>query len=531
MQKDGQVCRSLGTGSGFLRYADETLTLTYRNGDSCHSNFHRATQITFLCPDDIDGVSKNNSVRFMEEEDCFYVFEWVTDAACGAKDSGVANCQFEIPKMGLYDYAPLVGTQDASWVGISSDDSYKCFLVSPCGKLGVSEASYSSSVDYCKTRTGAVVKAPKECDGASVCAIMTDHVIAAGFFDLSQSSSIHAVDKNVVSVSGKYKNYTAVIHYVCKPGDLTTAPIFIGVIDQTIFEFHWKTFAACPKGLTSGSDCSVMYQGYLFNLASIPVLRFNTSDNAYMYEMSVCSQLPSSSKLCNDDPKVRAAACQFSRSTKKHYVLGQANSTLVYEDGVLRLTYSDGAQCHHISTPRNTTVLFICDETAHTASISSVTEDECTYVVEVRTKLACPAAIRASECTFHCDNHTYDFSSLSRSGVQGNWETRGRDGAEYLINMCQPLNFATGCHPLAGVCRVKSSRASLTYENLGMASNATFQFVSDDHGGHVQLVYYYTPPDIVTCPSWKTTIELYCSDLTSEVSVWIHVWFCGFSFT
>ena len=519
VQRENNVCRSLGTGNGYLRYADGSLTLTFHNGDSCHSNFRRTSEITFLCPDDLDAdtrSSRNNTVKFLEEEDCFYLFEWVTDAACGTKDSGVASCQFEVSNLGLYDFAPLVGTQDTTWVGLSSDESYPCFLVSPCGKLSVSDARFSSSTDYCTANSGTVLKAPKECDGASVCAIMADGVIAIGLFDLSKLSNIKAIDKNVISVSGTYHNNTAIIHYLCKPGDLASAPVFVGVIEQTIFEFHWRTFAACPKGVTFGSSCSVTYQGYLFNLTSIPVLKFR--DGVHSYNISVCSALPSSSTLCTDDPNVKAAICQYSSVNSKHYVLGQSNSTLVYEDGVLKLNYSGGGQCHHVSVSRSTMVLFICDDSAHVASVTSVTEDDCTYVVEVRTKLACPVASRASECTFHYQDHSYDFSALSRSSGQGNWETRGRDRALYIINICQPVNLATGCHPLAGVCRTKLVRDTMTYANLGIASNATFKHVNDSHGGHVQLVYEYTPVEGSgsACATWRTTIELYCSD-SSEV--------------
>ena len=538
IQKENRICRSLGVGSGYLRYADGSLTLTFRNGDSCHSNFRRTSEISFVCPADLEnqaghnggGSSRNNSVRFLGEVDCFYTFEWVTEAACGTKESGVASCQFEVPKMGLYDFSPLVGTRDTTWIGVSGDKSYLCFLVSPCGRLSVSGSPYSSSISYCSSSSssssGSAVKAPRECKGASVCAIMSDAVIPAGLFDLSKSSSIKAVDANVVSVSGRWGNNTALIHYVCKPGDLASAPIFVGVIDQTVYEFHWKTFAACPRGLTAGSACSVMHQGYLFNLTSIPVLHFNTSDGSYSYTLSVCSSLSSrSSNGCNKDSKTSTVSmCQLSHANSQYYVLGRANSTLVYQDGVLKLTYNGGATCHHVTGSRNTTVLFICDDSAREASISSVTEDDCTYVVEVRTNLACPAAVRSSECTFRHGGQTYDFSSLSRSGVQGNWETRGRDGAVYLINVCQPLNFATGCHPLAGVCRVKTDhRGTITRTNLGMASNATFKFVDDKHGGHVQLLYNYAPSEVGDsgCPRWTTIVELYCADsiASAEVSV------------
>ena len=504
------ICHSLGMGDGVLRYVDDTLSLTYSRGETCHSNFARTSLITFVCPSDLDKDNSNTSVRFLGEEDCFYQFEWVTNLACGGESSGVSGCQFELHDMGVYNLAPLVGTQDDNWVAVSGDSSYSCFMLNPCGRLIVTETIYNSGPSYCKTR-----KAPTTCVGASVCAVFPDGSAAPiGIFDLEKQSSITSIDKYVVSISGPMANSSdsAIIHYVCKPGDLSSAPVFIGVVDQFSFEFHWNTYAACPSGLQMGSDCSVFYQGNFFNLSSIPVLRFNSSDDAYMYEISVCLPLQTAATHCSKNGAKMPAICQV-RSNGKHYVLGLANSSLVYEDGTLRLTYSGGDMCHN-NVSRKTVVLFLCDRSSHTASVSSVTEDLCTYVVEVRTKLACPVANRATECIHFHEGRSYDFSDLSRAQDQGNWEARGPDGSKYFINVCQPLNHVAGCSPLASVCRVVPDGTHMTYTNLGLAYNSTFY---QDENDHVKLEYEF--PGSSPCPKVHTTIEFVCTNRTTYTEV------------
>lgn len=513
------VCRSLGSGRGILRYADSTLSLTYSHGDTCHSNFARTTFVSFLCPKNLDGEAPNVSrLRFLGEEDCFYQFEWVTDLACGSKTSGVANCQFQLPHGGTYNFAPLVGTEDQNWVSVvAGEPDVACFVINPCGEVKVTQEVHGTGVEYCNHK-----HAPSACSGASVCRVASDGSgTPIGMFDLADASSIKSVDSNVVSVVGRMRgassNNTAVIHYVCKTGDLFSAPVYVGITNQQFYEFHWATFAACPSGIQSGSRCTVSYQGFLFNLSSIPVLTFNDTD--YTYEIAVCSSLRSSQTHCTDGDTHDASVCQVERSGSHHYKLGQSNSTLLYEDGTLKLVYKDGQKCRHKPWPRNTTILFICDSTAHVASVSSVTEDECEYIVEVRTKLACPPANRATECIFLNGTNSYDFSDLSRSLYRGNWETRGPDGAVFYINVCQPLNRVPGCSALSGACKkVVSHDGHVTYTDIGMAADAEFSVVHRDKEDRISLTYQHHS-QTSQCPNIRTTIEFICNKTTFNSEV------------
>ena len=525
-------CHSLGVGNGVLRYADGTLSLTYSHGEACQSNFARTSVITFLCPESLDGEQANTSrTSFLSEDSCFYQFEWVTDLACGSKTSGVSDCQFQLPGVegggggGTYNFAPLIGTENRNWVSVGANESTACFLINPCGELEVTKETHATGAEYCNNR-----HAPFACSGASVCRILPNgSAIRVGKFDLTNASSIQSADRNVLTVLGRQggqssadNENTAVIHYVCKTGDLFSAPVFVGVTNSKFYEFHWMTFAACPSGAQSGSECTVAYQGFLFNLSSIPVVTYN--DSKYTYEIAVCSALRQNETRCTSDGKT--AVCQVQRSGSHHYKLGESNSTLLYEDGSLKLTYANGQECSSGDNPsRNTTLLFICDSTAHTASVSDVTEDNCEYVVEVRTKLACPPANQASECIYFNGTNSYDFSDLSRSLNQGNWESEGSSGAVYYINICQPLNRLPGCSALSGACKkTVSADGHVTYTDIGLAYSAQFTARRQDGEERITLSYKVKAQS-GQCSSIKTNIEFICnkSSLNQEVRLFFFV--------
>ena len=516
------TCWSLGGGEGKLRYADGSLTLTYTMGDSCHSNFKRTSVITFVCPKDVKSSGNNNStspVTFIGETDCFYRFEWVTDLACGAETSGESSCEFEVSDRS-YNFAPLVGTNDENWVAVDDDPLTACFMVHPCGELHVTD----EKSDYCNVK-----KAPKECTGASVCQIFTNGTaIPIGKFNLQNSSTIESADAHILSIRGlQDSNHVALIHYVCKTGDLTTPPIFIGKTNGIFYEFHWTTYAACPSGIQPGQSCAVSHKssGFTFDLSSMKPLTYETSD--YTYNVSVCSTLRSNETRCTDGDKVSSSVCQKVHSGG-HYSLGKFNDTLIYEDGTLKLHYYNGTRCEHKEKPlRSSTLLFICDSTAHTPTINGITEDYCDYAIDIRTKEACPPAFRTTECIHFSGNKSFDLSKLSRTLGSGNWEARGKDGSIYYINVCQPLNKAKGCGPLAAVCRTKTdAKTGLTeYMNLGMASTAETYDVQDGSGKMIgiKLTYKYEKPggggSSSGCPTVTTSIDFACNPSVVDMEV------------
>lgn len=516
-QFENEVCHSLGSGRGKLRYADGSLSLTYSQGATCHSNFARTSVINFVCPESVTNASSSQEqVRFLSEDNCFYEFEWVTPLACGYTTSGASNCEFELSGS-TYNFASLVGSEDKNWVAVDARDETACFMINPCGELSVTDDAMSPT-EYCNGRV-----APKACLPSSVCEIRADgSVNRIGSFDLQNSSLLTTIDKHVLTIKGKSDDSrTPVIHYVCKTGDLTSPPVFVDVTNDVFYEFHWMTFAACPQGIQSGRDCMVTHQatGFNFNLSSLSPVMYSLKTEDYEYDIAVCSPLNDSSACHKDDAS--ASVCQRKGDSTK--VMGKSNSTLVYADGSLKLHYNEGEPCKS-SPHRTSTVLFNCDSHAHRPLISSVTEvDYCQYVVEVGTKLACPPAYRVTECIhFDTEGNSYDFSHLTK--LLGNWQAQGPDGSVYYINVCQPVNLVGGCSPLSAVCRVQTTPKGTDYTNLGLTSTASFKVVqhekSEDRHS-VALTYNVTRSGISSgqCDTIETRIEFVCNgSIFREVS-------------
>ena len=524
-------CKSLGVGDGTLRFADGVLSMTFTLGDPCSSDFVRTSLVTFVCPEDLQegDAETEDRLSFISEDACFYNFEWVTSYACSQETSGITDCVFLTSSGGSYNFAPLVGEADKNWVAVDDQAGTACYMLNPCGELKLAhDEGATSEFDYCRERV-----APGGCRGASVCRVFINgSTDVIGRFDLQNESMITSVDSNVLTVRGEFPSsvHTAVVHYVCKVGDFTTAPVFVGISNEHFYEFHWTTFAACPSGVQRGENCLVTHKatGYTFNLTSLSSLSLLLENGSYIYNIAVCSKLGEES-FC--DGVNNSAVCQISKqnaNSKKS--LGLSSSTLIYEDGTLKLRYTNGSQCHHNGSPRrDTTVLFVCDSTAHTAVAGSVREvDYCSYVIEVRTKLACPPAYQATECIhIDTDGKSYDFSELSRSPNEGNWQARGPDGSIYFINLCQPLNRVTGCSPLASVCRVQTDKDTghSKYTNIGLASTASFKGAGSSSGGtlgenRIRLTYDFVSL-VAACEKLYTTIEFVCSNNTfnTEVSV------------
>ncbi len=511
-QFDNEVCHSLGSGKGKLRYVDGSLSLTYFLGATCHSNFARTSVINFVCPEDVNNASSNaEAISFLSEENCFYEFEWVTPLACGSSTSGASDCQFDLSGSS-YNFAPLVGTEDKNWVALDARSETACFMLNPCGELAVTEDTMSPT-EYCNGRV-----APATCLPSSVCEIKTDGTVnRIGSFDLQNASLLTTVDKHVLTVTGQGDaTHIPVVHYVCKTGDLTSPPVFVEVTNNIFYEFHWTTFAACPQGIQSGSDCMVTHDatGFKFNLSSLSPSMLTFTDDVYSYDIAVCAHVDDTS-ACHDRDS-NTGLCQSQTSGASSKVLGVANSTLVYADGTLKLHYNGGDQCK--STPhRNSTILFDCDSNAHKPVVSSVTEvDYCQYVVEVGTKLACPPAYRATEC-IHFDNqgNSYDFSDLAK--LVGNWQAQGPDGSLYYINVCHPVNLVGSCSPLSAVCRVRNTALLGTeYANLGLASSAAFKVFhhNETEARHsVVLTYNFTRAGVSAgqCDTVETRVEFICN--------------------
>ena len=106
-------------------------------------------------------------------------------------------------------------------------------------------------------------------------------------------------------------------------------------------------------------------------------------------------------------------ACQVKTlNPKQNWTIGQPNKMLYYYDGMLNLTYGNGARCRN-GVNRTTHITFLCNSSAvnNGAGVPEYEkENHCVYNFRWFTKYACPAKVSqiygsSHQCTYTV--HTY----------------------------------------------------------------------------------------------------------------------------
>jgi len=92
-----------------------------------------------------------------------------------------------------------------------------------------------------------------------------------------------------------------------------------------------------------------------------------------------------------------AGCCQTEkRGEGRPFNAGNANSALMITDGLLALSYADGAPCHRVEASRSSVIVFVCPTGGKDAELTTsvgrphfVNEEACTYKFTWPTPLAC----------------------------------------------------------------------------------------------------------------------------------------------
>lgn len=125
--------------------------------------------------------------------------------------------------------------------------------------------------------------------------------------------------------------------------------------------------------------------------------------------------------------------------------VGHINSSLVYDEGEIILTYNGGQACHDAKYTRKTSITFSCDQTGGLGQPKFVREtSDCIYQFTWVTRFACPP-YRAASCTAHDPDteKTFDLSSLAMT--DNNYEEIDyTEKKKYIFNVCRSLVHQKG---------------------------------------------------------------------------------------
>nr|XP_054484731.1 cation-independent mannose-6-phosphate receptor isoform X5 [Agelaius phoeniceus] len=334
-----------------LRYSDGDLTLIYPNGDACSSGFQRMTVINFECNETAGNDGRGTPV-FTGEVDCTYFFTWDTKYAC-VKEEKDLLCRVT-DKRKHYDLSPLIRSSESAqnWEAVDSSFSEvgrKHYYINVCHKVLKRGGAFSCS------------------DGAAICSVdKQNNSKNLGTFVSSPKKvgeNIQLIYSNGDSCPSKEnKKIQTVITLICRPGDLESAPILMAELECS-YAFEWYTAAACVLSKTEGDDCQVSdpQAGFSFDLSPLAKAKsfYTVTTKEYWFYISVCGSLP------DDRCHTKSAACQVTRSNDQSWSLGLPNSKLSYYDGLIQLTYKNGAAYNNENkTQRSTLITFLCDHDA-----------------------------------------------------------------------------------------------------------------------------------------------------------------------
>ncbi|GAB1599449.1 cation-independent mannose-6-phosphate receptor-like [Argonauta hians] len=439
-----------------LRYSDGHLTLTFKEGQRCSSNFKRKTIIEFYC----NKTAVNSQPVYSYEEYCSYFFEWSTPHAC--LDHPLQQKCSTVYNNKLFDLSSLIYTSE-NWVAMNGHkyNDGALVIINVCHDIipGDKASNCPTDSSICLKTLRGNTKSLGRYQQEPVFNPVT-RTLQLNYTDGDQCENGHIF---------------TVITFFCAPGITDSPPVLVTKSpNDCSYYVEWHTAAACVLTKKTGADCQVEDEtsGISFNLNPLRKLKdsYEIKNGKYSYFLNVCDNVHSDS--CKVESQ--AGVCQTDNTQDVSKNAGHGNSALIYENGMLKLIYQNGdAYNSKPPTPRSSVITFVCDTKASPGRPEFIEETNSTYWFLWYTKFACVAS--PVECTFTDENthQQYDLSSLSQTS--DNWIISGKNSSQkFYINVCRPLNHipvGKGCDFHSSVCSTKfvNGKEELEHENLGEA--------------------------------------------------------------
>ena len=440
---------------------------------------------------------------------CHTYFNWPSIALCpdSNKDRIMSKCYIFDNEGHQRDLSPLMS--DEGHEVIDPKDVNKRIFINICSEVPKNCDNGKSNNDH---GTAACAKTDKDVEHLG-------HIRKSSIrYDFDADEVIISYREMVKIPKCKDSGFTTNVRMKCpeklpKYDNLERTPRFKGMTDCEM-DIEWITDYACPAARLEGvmSNCSFLSKegDVHFDLSSIQKKGtfelevhgdnltgiHNTPNHTLVF--NVCSGLSRDSMAkCGASEWYSNSAC-LSDGTTKSVIGSMKDAKLLYSDGQLYLLYKGAKQDSGIYCPEEhvsptTTINFICDPESDPGEASFVSFQDCNFLIEFRTKHACPPAIKyAVDCVWNNGSHTVDLSPLSLSwsnhfGYKMNTE-QTNDTKLYFLNVCRPLNRVTSfggwCHPNAAICEVTTNGSFSSFVSMGIPGKPTKYF---DH--HIVIVY------------------------------------------
>jgi hypothetical protein len=232
-----------------VRYADGYLTMVYKGGSPCKTGIHRKTIITFRC----DPAADVGEPTFVEEQHCYYYFEWKTSYVCPSRKAGACSV---VSKGGdTYDLSILTKNTNITWLAVNDrkEASGYTYYINVCGSL--------PKMQY------------QECHESAACEVKDGKGRGIGMYKtaptISKSGSLSLVYTGGQCTGFGKMVITTIIKFICKNKDLESPPkLQSRSWDGCNYVFAWATGMNVLCFFLPGEQCFLV-SPHSGNMASI----------------------------------------------------------------------------------------------------------------------------------------------------------------------------------------------------------------------------------------------------------------------
>ncbi|XP_050026519.2 cation-independent mannose-6-phosphate receptor [Dermacentor andersoni] len=442
----GTSAKQLAKTNGMSLSSDDpgSLRLTYVGNYTNHSATAFKVVIDATCNEGTNG----HHMSLLMEEPSLVVFGLSTPLAC---EPLPAKCIFDDVYGYEYDLTPLQ-LRTGNWE-VYHSKSNRRFHISFCQSLNPSPGySCPSGAAVCET------------DALQPNQPGISWGNAYGTPTVTSDGAVLVEYPNGGPCSNGLHTRKTIISLICN--DEQVGPSFVAESEDCEILFDFQTPAACPLKMAKGLDCQVQdpRYGYVYDMSMLKNASADYEVHApgFTYLINICQPLKSAKSGCTG-----AAICQTKPADAEFSVdAGKPNSTLVYRNGFVTLTYAQGSGGCKGSFNRTSVITFVCDHSTmgwQGPEFLSESED-CIYTFEWRTLLACPPIIK-SECSISLGKAgLVDLSPLSNP--RENYIVTTAKGIKYVINVCRSVVYGPGsaCVKTAGACAVLKPHVT---QNIG----------------------------------------------------------------
>ncbi|KAG7219113.1 hypothetical protein INR49_019321 [Caranx melampygus] len=242
------------------------------------------------------------------------------------------------------------------------------------------------------------------------------------------------------------QNYSSTIIFTCQRGVELGSPRMVRL--DCIYLFEWATPVVCSDDThISGCQLTDTQLQFTFDLSPLKT-EVQVAGSSSTYHINVCGAV--SEPACK-----KSAVCQVTGSGSDKSAASYGISKLMtmnyrHEEQAVLMQYRGGDPCPPASSPRQSSILFTCDQSAARGSPQLLSEtDDCSATFQWKTSAVCPP--RKMECKLVSQHQTFDLRALS--SLTRPWEF-SHNGDSYYINLCQEIHGnPPECPEGATVCR------------------------------------------------------------------------------